>query len=76
MTSLLFMDLDAAERQKRDKELDTIFTTVIHEGSDTLRADRSSLFLVDPDSSEAWTRVAKGLKGEIRVPLDAKSLAV
>ena len=74
MTSLLFMDLDAAERQKRDKELDTIFTTVIHEGSDTLRADRSSLFLVD--GSEAWTRVAKGLKGEIRVPLDAKSLAV
>lgn len=67
MTSLLFMDLNAAERQKRNKELDTIFSTVIHEGSDTLEAERSSLFLVE--GGEAWTRVAKGVDGEIRVPL-------
>lgn len=74
MLSLLFMDLNAAERQKRDKELDTIFRTVMTQGSDTLEAERSSLYLVDDGAGEAWTRVAKGVDGEIRVPLGSASL--
>jgi len=72
MTSLLFMDLDAAERQKRDKELDAVFARVMEDGSATLRAERSSLFLVD--GGEAWTRVAEGVSSEIRVPLEKTSL--
>ena len=40
----------------------------MHEGSDTLEAERSSLFLVE--DGEVWTRVAKGVDGEIRLPLD------
>ena len=43
------MDLDAADRAKREKELNTIFTTVIVEGNETLRAERSTLFLVDKE---------------------------
>lgn len=69
MTSLLFIDLDAAERAKREKELDTIFQTVILEGAETLRADRSSLFLVDHDKQECWSRAATGIKAQIRVPI-------
>lgn len=69
MTSLLFMDLEAAERAKREKELDTIFRTVILEGNETMRADRSTLFLVDESKAECWSRAAVGLTEQIRVPI-------
>eukprot|EP00392_Amoebophrya_sp_AT5.2_P016117 g16360.t1 len=70
MLSLLFMDLEAAERAKKQQELDTIFKTVIREGSETLNAERCSLFVVDPDTREVWTRAATGVKAIIKVGLD------
>ncbi|CAD7938870.1 unnamed protein product [Amoebophrya sp. A120] len=73
MTSLLFMDLDAADRAKKQQELDTIFRTVIVEGSETLGAERCSLFVVDHEKQELWTRAATGVKEIIKVPVD-KSL--
>ncbi|CAD7959476.1 unnamed protein product [Amoebophrya sp. A25] len=71
MTSLLFMDLEAAERAKKNQELDTIFATVVKEGSEALGAERCSLFVVE--DSVLWTRAATGLKGEdiIKVPKEA-----
>lgn len=47
MLSLFFLDLEAAERQKRAKELETIFVTVMGEGHRLVAAERCALFLVD-----------------------------
>ena len=83
MTSLLFMDLQKAEREKKRKALSTILRTVMVEGHELAGADRSSLFLVDYEKGEVWSTVAtgmdstnhKGKKGRaalsknIRVPL-------
>eukprot|EP00929_Paragymnodinium_shiwhaense_P108603 TRINITY_DN74917_c0_g1_i1.p1 TRINITY_DN74917_c0_g1~~TRINITY_DN74917_c0_g1_i1.p1 ORF type:complete len:362 (+),score=55.00 TRINITY_DN74917_c0_g1_i1:103-1188(+) len=69
MIPLLFMDLSAKERAKREAELDTIFRTVMYEGSETIGAERSSLFLVDETGKELWSRAAVGVKGQIRVPI-------
>lgn len=70
MVSLLFMDLEAAERAKKQQELDTIFKTVILEGSETLNAERCSLFVVDPKKQEVWTRAATGVKAIIKVGIN------
>ncbi|KAJ8611930.1 hypothetical protein CTAYLR_004352 [Chrysophaeum taylorii] len=75
MTSLAFKDLEAAERQKRDKELDPIFRAVITEGSETLQAERTSLFIVDARNNLVWSRVAMDVKKQIVLPLDGSSLA-
>jgi len=85
MTNLLFMDLEATERLKMAKKLDTIFEPVIRNCQTLVRAERCTLFLYDEDSSELWTRVAvaeedtKGEKGAkltiIKLSLDSKSLA-
>ena len=40
MTSLLFMDLEKAERAKKAAELDTIFATVINEADELLHAEK------------------------------------
>lgn len=74
MTSLLFLDLEAAERQKRDKELDPVFEAVIHEGTKTLQAERSSLFIVDATKGAVWSRVATGVKEPIIRSLENNSL--
>lgn len=39
MTSLFFMDLDKADRDRRKKELDTIFNTVVKQGRQLLKAE-------------------------------------
>mmetsp|Transcript_23028 Transcript_23028/g.44937 ORF Transcript_23028/g.44937 Transcript_23028/m.44937 type:complete len:326 (+) Transcript_23028:379-1356(+) len=69
MVSLLFLDLEAAERAKREKELDAVFQTVIEHGSKSMDAERASLFLLDHDEKFLWSRVATGAEGEtIKVP--------
>lgn len=71
MVNLAFMDLEAAERLKKQKELDTIFRTVIAEGNESMQAERTSLFVVDHAKQEVWSRVATGLGDrEIRVPIE------
>jgi hypothetical protein len=70
MTSLLFMDLGKAERLKREKELDTIFSTIMDAKlCKLLNADRCSLFIVDKPAGQMWTRVALGVKEIISIPL-------
>ena len=47
MSSLLWMDLDKAERLKRQRELRTLYTTLMEEGHHTIGAQHCSLFLLD-----------------------------
>lgn len=71
MSSLLFMDLEYAERQKKRKSLDSILQTVMIEGHTLMNAERSSLFLVDTKKKEVWATVATGIEGAetIRMPI-------
>ena len=67
MTSLLFMDLDAADRAKRQKELETIFYTVMKEGHQLIEAERCGLFIVDKENNELWSKIASGMKESQRI---------
>ena len=69
MGSLLFMDLEAAERAKRAKEMDTIFKTVMSHGSKQLHAERSSIFIVDHEKKELWSRYSSDAD-VIRLPFE------
>lgn len=77
MTCLLFKDLKAIEREKRRKELNTIFNTVVTHGKEVVKCDRCSLFIVDHEGGELWTSLATGVgKGKIiQVPLAGTSIA-
>ena len=81
MTNLFFMDLEATERLKMAKKLDTIFEPVIRNCKSMTDAERFSLYLYDEDKRELWTRVSVDDENIpspsriIRLSLDAPSLA-
>lgn len=58
MTSLLFLDLEATERLKMAKRLDTVFEPVVRNCQTMVRAERCTLYLFDEEKRELWTRVA------------------
>ena len=51
MTSLLFMDLEKSERVKRQRELRTLYSTLMEEGHELIGAQHCALFLVDENAS-------------------------
>jgi len=65
MTNLLFMDTGAKERQRRQKELFTIFQTVVDSSKDILGAEASTIWLMNETNTELWTPAATGLGGKI-----------
>mmetsp|Transcript_22179 Transcript_22179/g.32252 ORF Transcript_22179/g.32252 Transcript_22179/m.32252 type:complete len:356 (+) Transcript_22179:305-1372(+) len=71
MSCLLFMDTDRADRLKKEKELTSIFQSVMDEGHKLVNADRCALWMADEtkkESDELWSRVVTGTnKKEIRV---------
>ena len=54
-----------------ETDLDRILQVVISETTALMAADRSSLFLVDRERGELWSRLAEGLEiREIRMPMN------
>jgi GAF domain-containing protein len=51
MSCLLFMDLEKSERLKRQRELRTLYTTLMEEGHELIGAQHCSLFLLDRDAA-------------------------
>ena len=49
MTSLLLMDLDKSDRLKKQRELRTLFDTLMEEGHQLIGAEHCTLLLVDAD---------------------------
>ena len=49
-------------------DLDRLLELVVERSTEVMDADRGSLYVVDPERGEIWTRVAQGV-GEIRLPL-------
>eukprot|EP00471_Norrisiella_sphaerica_P009033 CAMPEP_0184504108 /NCGR_PEP_ID=MMETSP0113_2-20130426/52286_1 /TAXON_ID=91329 /ORGANISM="Norrisiella sphaerica, Strain BC52" /LENGTH=396 /DNA_ID=CAMNT_0026893725 /DNA_START=585 /DNA_END=1775 /DNA_ORIENTATION=- len=60
MISLLFMDLDRAERQKKAKKLGGLFDTLVRDGRRILGAQRCNLWLVTEDGEHLWSRAFTG----------------
>lgn len=62
---------DVATHVARTLDLDTLFLEIVAKVSEVLQAERSSLFLVDRDSGELWSKVAqKSDLRDIRFPMD------
>ena len=61
MCSLFFMDLDKADRLKRQAELDTLFETLMEDGHKIIGAERCNLWLVtQPDGKRLVSKVHRG----------------
>ncbi|RLJ71225.1 GAF domain-containing protein [Hydrogenivirga caldilitoris] len=61
--------LSSAERISREQDVDKLLVLLSDLAREVLDVDRCSLFLLDREKNELWTKVAHGVK-EIRVPAD------
>eukprot|EP00238_Polyblepharides_amylifera_P014943 CAMPEP_0196580004 /NCGR_PEP_ID=MMETSP1081-20130531/26247_1 /TAXON_ID=36882 /ORGANISM="Pyramimonas amylifera, Strain CCMP720" /LENGTH=323 /DNA_ID=CAMNT_0041899753 /DNA_START=270 /DNA_END=1241 /DNA_ORIENTATION=- len=55
MLNLLFIDLGASERRRREEELKTVFEMIMGQGHEIAECERSTLFLVDKEKQELWS---------------------
>ena len=49
-------------------DFDTLFNLIIHKLSEAMKAERTSLYIIDEEKQEVWTRAAEQVT-EIRLPL-------
>ena len=62
--------LDITRRLMSVTDLDALLRLIAEATTELLDADRATIFLVDPDRGELWSKVALGMGvGEIRFPL-------
>lgn len=62
--------LEVSSAISSELELDNLIQLIMNKASGIVEADRSSLFLVDEEKNELWTKFAKGLEdAEIRIPI-------
>lgn len=62
--------LDVAKALTSQRDLDKLLQIILVEATRVADADRGSLFLVDPDTGDLWSKIAHGLNAgsEIRIP--------
>lgn len=66
LTSLL----DVAKAMTKERDFNHLLALIMREARDCVEADRTSLFIVDRERNELWSKIAQGLEiREIRVPL-------
>jgi HD-GYP domain-containing protein (c-di-GMP phosphodiesterase class II) len=65
--------LEVAKSLGAEKDIDTLLETILTHATDVISADRCSLFIVDRDKHELWSKIAQGIvpdvsgaNGEIR----------
>ena len=70
----LHLILEVARSMAIERNLDHLLAMVLQAGAKVAEADRSSIFLVDRERGELWTRLAQGVDAgkEIRIPLGAE----
>jgi HD-GYP domain-containing protein (c-di-GMP phosphodiesterase class II) len=61
--------LEVAKAMAAAHSLDELLPLIMREAARVVEADRCSLFVIDRQRNELWSRVAQGAKQEIRVPL-------
>src|SRR6478672_4959994 len=63
--------LEVAKALVAERDLDRLLKLIVHAAARVVEADRCSLFLVDRERGELWTKVAQGIgTKEIRIPMD------
>src|SRR3954462_15174845 len=63
--------LEVAKALVAERDLDRLLKLIVEAAQRVVAADRCSLFLVDHERGELWTKVAQGLGvKEIRIPMD------
>ena len=62
--------LDVMRSVSAELELDALLPTIMDQISRAMQADRSSIFLIDGQTGECWSRVAQGMGlSDIRFPI-------
>ena len=61
--------LEVAKAMTAARNLDTLLPLILNEAARVVEADRTSLFILDRDRNELWSRVAQGVGQEIRLPV-------
>ncbi len=61
--------LEVAKAMAAAHSLDALLPLILREAARVVEADRCSLFILDRQRNELWSRVAQGAKTEIRLPL-------
>ncbi len=61
--------LDVTKAMSAERDLDLLLPLILYEASKVVEADRCSLFILDRERNELWSKVAQGSKNEIRLPL-------
>jgi HD-GYP domain-containing protein (c-di-GMP phosphodiesterase class II) len=61
--------LDVAKAMSAERDLDVLLPLILYEASKVVEADRCSLFILDRERNELWSKVAQGSKNEIRLPV-------
>jgi HD-GYP domain-containing protein (c-di-GMP phosphodiesterase class II) len=61
--------LDVAKALTREREIESLLDLILKESIKTVDADRGSLFIMDREKKELWTKIAHGEKKEIRIPV-------
>jgi HD-GYP domain-containing protein (c-di-GMP phosphodiesterase class II) len=63
--------LEVAKALVAERDLDKLLNLIVKAAARVVDADRCSLFLVDRERGELWTKVAQGITiKEIRIPMD------
>ncbi len=62
--------LDVATAMAAERDLNQLLQLILREVRETVEADRCSLFIVDHERGELWSKIAQGLEiREIRIPI-------
>jgi len=62
--------LDVAKAMTAERDVDRLLDLILREAKGVVEADRCTLFIVDKEKGQLWSKIAHGT-GEIRIPLDA-----
>lgn len=63
--------LEISKAMMAEKDLDKLLGLIVLKATEVLEAERASIFLIDYDTNELWSRVAMGSEiSEIRFPAD------
>ena len=62
--------LEVARAIASERDLDVLLGVILRETTQVVDADRGTLFLIDPDTGELWSKIADGMgkNAEIRFP--------
>ena len=68
LSKRLTIHLAVSSGLNSEMDFDTLFPLIIHRLSEAMKAERASLFIIDEENQELWTKVAEQSE-EIRLPL-------